>query len=127
MIVLFNPDIPYTLHNNTHPSMVNWLCANYDISHMPYSLIFSTKETSVELWISRASTDINTMAPNRLEQSRVSVEEVSRKPRLQQLAAVQAAHVEKRNTVMDGRAMIAAMSHETCVRIGRYVKIFAQD
>lgn len=69
-----------TLYNNISPSMDHWLCAGSGISGMPYSLIFSKKEIRVELWISRASADINTMALNWLEQHRTSVEEVFGNP-----------------------------------------------
>ncbi len=69
-----------TLYNNISPSMDHWLCAGSGISGMPYSLIFSKKEIRVELWISRASADINTMALNWLEQHRASVEEVFGNP-----------------------------------------------
>ncbi|MCZ4215188.1 DUF4268 domain-containing protein [Escherichia coli] len=69
-----------TLYNNISPSMDHWLWAGSGISGMPYSLIFSKKEIRVELWISRASADINTMALNWLEQHRTSVEEVFGNP-----------------------------------------------
>ncbi|EOJ8805301.1 type I restriction endonuclease subunit R, partial [Escherichia coli] len=42
---------------------------------------------------------------------------VGAKPRLQQIAADLISHFEKRNTVMDGKAMIVAMSREICVHL----------
>lgn len=42
---------------------------------------------------------------------------VGAKPRLQQVAADLISHFEKRNTVMDGKAMIVAMSREICVHL----------
>ncbi|WP_434526038.1 DUF4268 domain-containing protein [Photorhabdus asymbiotica] len=65
-----------TLYNNISPSTDHWLCAGSGISGMPYSLIFGKKEIRVELWIARASAEVNTQAFTWLEQHRAPIEAV---------------------------------------------------
>lgn len=63
-----------TLYNNISPSTDHWISAGSGISAISYNLIFSKKETRVELWIAKASTESNAFAFNWLYEHKEVIE-----------------------------------------------------
>ncbi|WP_312277889.1 DUF4268 domain-containing protein [Kosakonia cowanii] len=63
-----------TLYNNISPSTDHWLSAGSGISAVSYNLIFSKKESRVELWIAKSSAESNTFAFNWLYEHKALIE-----------------------------------------------------
>ncbi|HFS5808609.1 TPA: DUF4268 domain-containing protein [Citrobacter farmeri] len=63
-----------TLYNNISPSTDHWLSAGSGISAVSWNLIFSKKESRVELWIAKSSAESNTFAFNWLYERKEMIE-----------------------------------------------------
>ncbi|MDE9583814.1 DUF4268 domain-containing protein [Citrobacter braakii] len=63
-----------TLYNNISPSTDHWLSAGSGISAVSWNLIFSKKESRVELWIAKSSAESNTFAFNWLYERKETIE-----------------------------------------------------
>ncbi|HFU4580430.1 TPA: DUF4268 domain-containing protein, partial [Klebsiella pneumoniae] len=63
-----------TLYNNISPSTDHWISAGSGISAVSWNLIFSKKESRVELWIAKSSAESNTFAFNWLYEHKEAIE-----------------------------------------------------
>lgn len=63
-----------TLYNNISPSTDHWISAGSGISAVSWNLIFSKKESRVELWIAKSSAESNTFAFNWLYEHKEVIE-----------------------------------------------------
>ncbi|HCL6057018.1 TPA: DUF4268 domain-containing protein [Citrobacter amalonaticus] len=63
-----------TLYNNISPSTDHWISAGSGISAVSWNLIFSKKESRVELWIAKSSAESNTFAFNWLYERKALIE-----------------------------------------------------
>lgn len=65
---------PCTLYNNISPSTDHWISAGSGISAVSWNLIFSKKESRVELGIAKSSAENNTFAFNWLYERKTIIE-----------------------------------------------------
>ncbi|EFK4015933.1 DUF4268 domain-containing protein [Escherichia coli] len=63
-----------TLYNNISPSTDHWISTGSGISAVSWNLIFSKKESRVELWIAKSSAESNTFAFNWLYEHKEAIE-----------------------------------------------------
>ncbi len=63
-----------SLYNNISPSTDHWISAGSGISAVSWNLIFSKKESRVELWIAKSSAESNTFAFNWLYEHKEAIE-----------------------------------------------------